>query len=135
MARLGDNAGPLLNTYLTVSKVVDEEILASFQGAGDLSDLGKLQLWTNNLPKKLMQKALALKEAVGEAGVSMTTDRIGGRSGRCKCGNVKGLKFKWKETQGGVEYPSFFGVVLHTTRWMPIDMTRQFQPRAGFSIS
>lgn len=54
----------------------------------------------------LLDQALKIEQAVSEAAYQMTPSFPGLGQGRCKCGSLKSLKFKWKDQP--IPHPSFF---------------------------
>jgi hypothetical protein len=110
---LGEDAGWLLHTYSIVQKVVHSELRNSFEFASDTSPLGELDKWTNALPSSLIDQVLKIEKEIADAACQMTKEYVAGR-GRCRCGAVKSLKFKWKSHP--IQYPSFFwGCVKYTS--------------------
>ena len=102
----------MLQTFLDVQQVVHQEVLNSFEYASQDSPLGQVELWTNHLSSTVLRQALVLERRVSEAAFQMTSSFQEG-SGRCRCGGVKSLKFKWK--QSPIDHPSFFwGCVKYT---------------------
>ena len=102
---LGEDAEWMLQAYLQVQQVVQDELINTFQYASQDSPIGQQELWTNHIPKKVMQKALDLEKRVGEAAYLMTNSWKE-EKGRCRCGGLKVLKFKWKTHP--LEHPSLF---------------------------
>ena len=99
--------------------------LTSRRGLVDVNDIGekpvfspdelyrnrRLGLSVKAISKKLgidksKEEALVLERRVSEAAFQMTPSYQEG-NGRCRCGGVKSLKFKWK--QSPIDLPSFFG--------------------------
>ena len=110
---LGEDSCWLLQVYLMVQKVVHNEIMFSFQTAASDSPLGEVEDWSNHLGSSLLDRALKIERSVCEAAYQMTPSFPGLGQGRCKCGAMKSLKFKWKENP--VPHPSFFwGCVKYT---------------------
>ena len=111
--KLGDDSFWMLQVYLTVQRVVHDEIMYSFQSAASDSPLGELEDWSNHLGSSLLDQALKIERSVCEAAYQTTPNFPGLGQGRCKCGAVKSLKFKWKEEP--IPHPSFFwGCVKYT---------------------
>lgn len=106
LERLGDDSAWMLQTYLTVGKMIQEEVHASFQGARWGSKLSEIEEWTSNLPSKLLSQSFSIAHGVAEASFQMTKEWRPGE-GRCQCGSSKRLRFTWKSTPIG--HPSFFG--------------------------
>ena len=112
--RLGLHAPYMLDIYLDVGQIVNEAILSTMEGAPPSSPLGQFQKWTNKFPVRLLQKAWHLNQAVANAAFEQA-DTLEATQGRCKCGSVKVLKFKWKPNP--VPHPSFFwGCVSYSHR-------------------
>ena len=105
LQHLGTDAGWMLQTLLDVQQVVHQEVLNSFEYTLQDSTLGQVELWTNHLPSTLIRQAIVLERRVSEAAFQMTPSYQEG-NGRCRCGGVKSLKFKWK--QNPLDHPSFF---------------------------
>ena len=113
LKHLGEDAGWLLHTYCLVQNVVHSELRNSFEYASGVSPLGELDRWTNALPSSLVDQVLKIEKEVTDAACQMTKEHTSGH-GRCHCGAVKSLKFKWKSHP--IQYPSFFwGCVKYTS--------------------
>ena len=111
--KLGDDSFWMLQVYLTVQRVVHDEIMYSFQSAASDSPLGELEDWSNHLGSSLLDQALKIEQSDCEATYQMTPSFPGLGQGRCKGGAIKSLKFKWKEEP--ISHPSFFwGCVKYT---------------------
>ena len=93
---LGDDSYWMLQIYLMVQKVVHDEIMYCFQSASSDSPLGEVEDWSNHLGSSLLDQALKIEQSVCEAAYEMTPSFPGLGQGRCKCGAIKSLKFKWK---------------------------------------
>ena len=104
---LGHDSHWMLQIYLMVQKVVRDEIMYGFQSTSSDSPLGEVEDWSNHLGSSLLDQALKIEQSVCEAAYQMTPSFPGLGQGRCKCGAIKSLKFKWKEpipqySSGGV---------------------------------
>ena len=102
---LGEDAGWLLQAYSVVQKIVHSELQNCFDSASDASPLGELDRWTNALLSSLVNQVLKIEKEITDAACQMTKEHISGQ-GRCWCGAVKSLKFKWRNHP--LQYPSFF---------------------------
>ena len=98
---MGEDAGWLLHTYCLVQNVV---LRKCFEYTSDTSPLGELDRWTNSL-HSLVDQVLKMEK---DATCQMTKEHISGQ-GRCCCGAVRSLKFKWKS------HPFFLGCVKYTS--------------------
>lgn len=113
LKHLGEDAGWLLHTYCFVQNVVHSELRKCFEYASDTSPSGELDRWTNSLPSSLVDQVLKIEKDIADAACQMTKEHISGQ-GRCRCGAVRSLKFKWKSHP--IQYPSFFwGCVKYTS--------------------
>ena len=110
---LGEDAGWLLQTYCLVQNVVHSELRNCFECTSDTAPLGELDRWTNALPSSLIDQVLKIEKEISDAACQMTKEHSSGH-GRCRCGAIKSLKFKWKNHP--IQYPSFFwGCVKYTS--------------------
>ena len=113
VANLGEDSSWMLRVYLAVRKIVHNEIMYSFQNASGDCPLGEREEWSNHLGSRLLDQALKIEQTVSEAAYQMTPGFPGLGQGRCKCGALKSLKFKWKDQP--IPHPSFFwGCVKYT---------------------
>ncbi len=111
--RLGDDSAWMLQTYLSVGKIIEEEVHASFRSAQWGSKLSEHEEWTGKLPSKLLAQSFSLAHSVAEATFEMTSEWRPGE-GRCQCGSTKRLRFSWKTAPIG--YPSFFWGCVNYSR-------------------
>ena len=102
---LGDRGVELVSSYLVVNSILREEIATSIESSDPNNALGKLEVWTNGLPSKLLAKCSHLFEDIAKAALCHTTEfkEFVGDS-RCQCGGVKYLKCTW----ASMSVPSFF---------------------------
>ena len=105
-SRLGDNSGFLLNTYLKVAEVIDEEVQAAVTGASSKSTVGELRQWDGGLSAAILHQSATIHSAVGHAAYQLSEYCVMPEIGRCKCSVIKILRYGWHTTP--VPYPSFF---------------------------
>lgn len=105
VSRLGENAGFMLNIYLKVSQIMNEEILSTFNGASD-SSLGRLRKWDGDLASDVISKVSGIQKSVGQAAYELSDYFQNAEVGRCVCSATKALRFGWKNDL--LPYPSFF---------------------------
>ena len=125
--RLGEDSAWMLQVYLTVGKIIEEETLNTFTSAQGSSKLAVSQEWTDKLPSKLLTQSFEIIHGVAEASLQMTNAWRPGE-GRCRCGSCKKLKFSWKISP--TPYPSFFWGCVNYTRQDPQRHDRA-QPCSG----
>ena len=106
-SRLGERACDMLTAYIEVAKVMKEEVIMSVVNCSSSSSLGKLNIWTNELPSKVLRSASDVFISVATSSLQHTKDLdVRNCTGRCQCGGVRVLKFVWKP--GCDSMPSFF---------------------------
>lgn len=103
--QLGEHAGLMLDTYLSVSKVIHERLEFTLSNAPEKSRVAQIAGMTNNLAVKLLHKAFEVERYVAESALELTEYR-GGPEPLCQCKSPKVLRFKWKDLP--IPYPSLF---------------------------
>ena len=106
-SRLGERACDMLTSYIEVAQIIKEELLMSITNSSSSSPLGKLNVWTNELPTKVLSSMSDVFTIVARSSLQHTKDLdVRNCTGRCQCGGVRVLKFVWKP--GDDTVPSFF---------------------------
>ena len=104
-SRLGEKAGEMLCNYLEVNERVKEEITSSISNCGQSSPLGRLDMWSNGLQRKLITSCCDTLSSVAKSAMQHSATQPDQHVGRCQCGGVKVLKVNWKNVS---DLPSFF---------------------------
>ena len=106
-SRLGERAGDMLTSYIEVGQILKEELSLSMANSSNSTYLGKANMWTNNLPTKVLSSACDVFSSIARSSLQHIRDAdVRNSVGRCQCGGVKVLKFVWKP--GDDTVPSFF---------------------------
>ena len=106
-SRLGERASAMLTTYVEVGQILKEELNMSMANSSNSTYLGKANMWTNNLPTKVLSSACDVFGSIAKSSLQHTKDvHVRDSVGRCQCGGVKVLKYVWKPGDDAV--PSFF---------------------------
>ena len=103
-SRLGDKATEMLSNYLEVNEIVKEEVTSSISNCSPSTTLGKLNVWSNGLQRKLISSCCDTLSSVAKSAMQHST-QPDQNIGRCQCGGVKVLKVNWKSVS---DIPSFF---------------------------
>lgn len=104
-SRLGEKAGEMLCNYLEVNEIVKEEISSSISNCSQSSPLGRLNMWSNGLQRKLITSCCDTLSSVAKSAMQHSATQPDQHVGRCQCGGVKVLKVNWKNVS---DLPSFF---------------------------
>ena len=107
LSRLGERASVMLTAYVEVGQILKEELSMSMANSSNSTGLGKANMWTNNLPTKVLSSACDVFSCIAKSSLQHTRDLdVRNSVGRCQCGGVKVLKFVWKPGDDTVS--SFF---------------------------
>ena len=97
-------------------KIMNEEILSTFNGASD-SSLGCLKKWDGDLASDVITKVSdIIQKSVGQAAYELSDYFQDTEVGRCVCSATKVIRFGWKNDL--VPHPSFF---WGWTKYTPFD--------------
>lgn len=106
-SRLGERACDMLTAYIEVGQILKEELSICMGNCSTSTYLGKANMWTNDLPKKVLSSTCDVFSCIAKSSLQHTKDvDMRNSVGRCQCGGVKVLKFVWKSGEDTV--PSFF---------------------------
>ena len=92
VARLGESAASLLDIYLKVHTIINEEIQAAYNGASSKSSLGGFKKWDGDLSSCVIQQVYEIQKSVSQASVQLTSDYVNDVC-RCVCSAIKTLRF------------------------------------------
>ena len=106
VSRLGENAGFMLDVFLKVGQIVNEEIISTYHGARTNSRLGTVKKWDGDLGSAIIQQVYDIQKSVSQASYQLSDYFECEDIGNCTCSAVKSVHFGWKVSP--IQYPSFF---------------------------
>lgn len=104
-SRLGEKAGEMLRNYLEVNEIIKEEVTSSISNCSQSTPLGRLNMWSNGLQRKLITSCCDTLSSIAKSAMQHSDTQPDQHIGRCQCGGVKVLKVNWKNVS---DLPSFF---------------------------
>lgn len=119
VSRLGENAGFMLDIFLKVGQIVNEEIISAYNGAKTNSPLGTIKKWDGDLGSAVIQQVYDIQKSVSRASYHLSDYFECEDIGRCTCAAIKSVHFGWKVDP--IPYPSFF---WGCSRYTPFDAGR-----------
>ena len=104
-SRLGERGGHMLANFIEVNEIVKEELCSTIGNSSGSCHLGKVNVWTNGLQKKVISMCSNTTSCIAKSAMHHILHVDTHSVGRCQCGGVKVLKVNWK---GVTDIPSFF---------------------------
>ena len=111
----------MLDTYMKVATIINQEILTSYEGAGATSAIGSMnsKKWGGDIGSDIIKRVACIQKSVGQAAFCLSDYFELEEVGHCMCSAIKSLQFGWKTTP--IPHPSFF---WGCSRYNPIESSR-----------